>query len=150
MSLIINNYQELVSQISETYQQGRQKAAVAVNSQILDTYWSIGQYIIEFEQGGKTKAEYGKALIDNLAKDLTILHGKGFSRSNLIYMRLFYLKYPISQKPSHLLSWSHYVELTKIDDDLERSFYEKHRIRHLWHEQSALCLKISALFAKSR
>jgi predicted nuclease of restriction endonuclease-like (RecB) superfamily len=148
MSLIINNYQELVSQISETYQQGRQKAAVAVNSQIIDTYWSIGQYIVEFEQGGKTKAEYGKALIDNLANDLTILHGKGFSRSNLIYMRLFYLKYPISQKPSHLLSWSHYVELTKIDDDLERSFYEKQAIIEKWSVPELKRQKNTSLFAR--
>ena len=111
---------------------GRQRAAAAVNSQIIDTYWHIGQYIVDFEQGGKAKAQYGKALINNLARDLSILLGKGFSRSNVIYMRLLYLKYPIGEKPSHLLSWSHYVELVKIDDSLERSFYEKQAINENW------------------
>ncbi len=52
------------------------------------------------------------------------MHGKGFSRSNIVYMRLLYLRYPISQKPSHQLSWSHFVELLKIEDGLERRFYE--------------------------
>jgi hypothetical protein len=53
-----------------------------------------------------------------LAKDLSLLHGKGFSRGNVLYMRLLYLRYPISQKPSHQLSWSHFVELLKIEDEL--------------------------------
>ena len=77
-------------------------------------------------------AEYGKALLANLAKDLTLLHGKGFSRSNLVYMRLFYQRYPISQMPSHQLSWYHYVELLKSDNDLERGFYEKQAIAERW------------------
>ena len=88
--------------------------------------------IVEYEQGGKAKGDYGKALLDNLSRDLTLLHGRGFSRSNLVYMRLLYLRYPISQKLSDLLSWSHYVELLKIDDDLERSFYEKQAILERW------------------
>lgn len=98
-------------------------AVTAVNAQLVETYWLIGKYIVEFEQQGKIKAEYGKAFINNISKDLTADLGKGFSRSNLIYMWLFYNEFPISEKPSHLLSWSHYVELLKISDKLERSFY---------------------------
>lgn len=127
-----NNYQQLIQRISVTYTDGQKKAVQAVNTHLLETYWQIGQYIVEFEQGGDTKAEYGKGLLENLSKDLNALHGKGFSRSNLVYMRLFYLKYPISEKPSHQLSWSHYVELLKIDDPLERSFYEKQSITEGW------------------
>jgi hypothetical protein len=108
------------------------RAVQAVNTQLIETYWQVGQRIVEFEQGGKERAAYGKALISQLAKDLTLRLGKGFSRSNLVYMRLFYLRYPISQKPSHQLSWSHYVELLKLDDDLERSFYEKQAIAERW------------------
>jgi len=71
-----------------------------------------------------------------LAADLGLLHGKGFSRSNLVYMRLLYLRYPgsapISQKPSHQLSWSHYVELLKIDDELERGFYQQQATAERW------------------
>ena len=108
------NYRHLLVTISDTYISGQVKATQAVNIQLLQTYWQIGQHIVEFEQGGNARAEYGKALISTLAKDLSLLHGKGFSRSNIVYMRLLYLRYPISQKPSHHLSWSHFVELLKI------------------------------------
>ena len=116
------NYKNLVYRISDTYLQGQKNATISVNSHLVQTYWKIGQYIVEFEQKGKQRAEYGKALINNLAKDLSTNLGKGFSRSNLIYMRLFYLDFEIGEKASHLLSWSHYVELLKISDKLERSF----------------------------
>jgi len=101
-----SNYQSLLSQISETYTYGHQKAVLAVNSNMVETYWNIGQYIIEFEQGGSIKATYGKALLENLANDLSRIHGKGFSRSNLNYMRLFYQHFPICETLSHKLNWS--------------------------------------------
>ncbi len=117
----------------------------------MNTYWKIGQYIVEFEQDGNTKAEYVKALIDNLSRDLSVQFGKGFSRSNLIYMRLFYFEFPISEKPSHLLSWSHYVELLKISDKLERRFYLQQTIIEKWsipelkrQKKSALLLRLAA------
>ena len=127
-----SEYRNLLGKISDTYTQGKFRAHQAVNTHLIETYWQIGQYIVEFEQGGNIKAEYGKALLANLAKDLTLLHGKGFSRSNLVYMRLFYQRYPISQMPSHQLSWSHYVELLKLDNDLERGFYGKQAIVERW------------------
>jgi uncharacterized protein DUF1016 len=99
-----NNYHYLVNRISETYIVGQRAAVIAVNIYLVDTYWKIGQQIVEFEQGGGQRAEYGKLLLNNLAKDLSANHGIGFSRSNLIYMRLFYLEFPISEKASHLLS----------------------------------------------
>ena len=142
------DYKNLVNQISDTYIQGQQKAVVAVNSHLVETYWQIGQYIVEFEQKGKQRAEYGKALIDSLADDLSISLGKGFSRSNLIYMRLFYLEFPISEKPSHLLSWSHYVELLKISDKLERSFYLQQAIVEKWSIPELKRQKKSSLFLR--
>lgn len=63
-----SNYQNLVAQISETYAYGYRKAVAAVNSNMVETNWRIGQYIIEFEQGGSSKAKYGKALLENLSK----------------------------------------------------------------------------------
>jgi len=154
MEIPINNktnYSNLVSSIAQTLEHGRNMAARAVNTQLLQTYWQIGQYIVEYEQNGSDRATYGKLLIDTLAKDLSVIHGKGFSRSNLIYMRLLYLKYPISEKPSHLLSWSHYVELLKIDNDLERLFYEKQAINENWsipelkrQKQASLFLRLAA------
>ena len=74
---------------------------------MLNAYWEIGKHIVDFEQGGKQKAEYGKALLLNLSKDLTLRYGRGFSRSNLSYMRLLYSKYPKCETLSHKLSWSH-------------------------------------------
>ena len=142
------DYEHLLIKISETYASGQVKATQAVNIHLLETYWQIGQHIVEFEQGGTTRAEYGKALITNLAKDLSLLHGKGFSRSNVVYMRLLYLRYPISQKPSHQLSWSHFVELLKIEDDLERKFYENQAIAERWSVPQLKRQKKSALFQR--
>ena len=141
-------YQHLLIKISDAYVSGQVKATQAVNTQLLETYWQIGQHIVEFEQGGNTRAEYGKALISNLAKDLSLLHGKGFSRSNIVYMRLLYLRYPISQKPSHQLSWSHFVELLKIEDDLERKFYENQTIAERWSVPQLKRQKNTALFQR--
>ena len=144
----LNKYSYLVDRISETFIQGRNKATIAVNQHLVETYWKIGEYIVEFEQEGKERAEYGKSLIDNLATDLSIKLGKGFSRSNLIYMRLFYLEFPISEKPSHLLSWSHYVELLKISDKLERNFYFQQTINENWSIPELKRQKKTSLFLR--
>lgn len=144
----IDGYRDLLEQISQIYIEGRIQAVEAVNIRLIETYWQVGRHIVEFEQGGKIRADYGKALISSLARDLGIRHGKGFSRSNLIYMRLFYLRYPISQKPSHQLSWSHYVELLKIDDELERSFYEKQAIKERWSVPELKRQKAASLFLR--
>ena len=143
-----SDYRGLVEGISRTFSQGLGKALQAVNAQLIETYWQVGRQIVEFEQGGKLRADYGKALIQTLARDLSLLHGKGFSRSNLVYMRLLYLRYPISQKPSHQLSWSHYVELLKLDDELERSFYEKQAIAERWSVPELKRQKATSLFLR--
>ena len=114
-----DNYQKLLNQITTRFREGQSAAARAVNVQLLETYWSIGQYIVEYEQGGEAKAQYGRNLMETLAKDLSQLHGKGFSLSNLKRIRQFFLQYPNSATVSHQLSWSHYVELLKVDDGLE-------------------------------
>ena len=156
------NYKHLISQISETFVQGQQKAVQAINTYLVETYWKIGQYIVEYEQGGNLRAEYGKRLLEQLSKDLSQLHGKGFSRTNIQRMKQFYLVFPICAKPSHKLnqigakashqlSWSHYVELLKIDDPLERSFYEKQTLTEHWsipelkrQKKSSLYLRLAA------
>lgn len=142
------NYQDLLEQISHAYTAGRAAALQAVNTQLVQTYWQVGQHIVEFEQGGKDRAEYGAALITRLAADLRLRHGKGFSRSNLIYMRLLYLCYPIGQTPSDLLSWSHYVELLMLDDPLERGFYEQQAIAERWSVSELKRQKASSLFLR--
>lgn len=125
-SPVVNSeYQDLLRHVGETLENGRAKAVAAVNSAVVATYWEIGRDIVEFEQAGSVKAEYGKELLKRLSRDLTDAYGKGFSHSNLVYMRKLYLTYPKSQTLSDFLSWSQYIELLKIDDPMERSFYEK-------------------------
>ncbi|WP_044409584.1 PDDEXK nuclease domain-containing protein [Thiomicrospira microaerophila] len=151
MSLQDNAYQTLIQQVSQTYLNGQTQALQAVNYQLIETYWCIGQHLVEFEQKGQQRAQYGQALLKQLAQDLTLRHGKGFSRSNLIRMRQFYLAYPISAKPSHKLSWSHYVELLKLDDPQERGFYQQQAIAENWsvpelkrQKQAQLFLRLAA------
>ena len=143
-----DNYHALLEQISHTYAQGRIVAMQAVNAQLIETYWQVGRHIVEFEQAGKVRADYGKALINNLAKDLNVRHGKGFSRSNLIRVRQFYLAYPKGATASHLLSWSHVVELLKIEEPLERSFYEQQCVHERWSVRELMRQKDSALFLR--
>ncbi len=143
-----DGYQSLLGKISEVYTTGQTRAILAVNANITATYWQIGHDIVEFEQGGNVRATYGKALLTKLSRDLTLRHGKGFSRSNLIYMRLLYLHYPKGQKPSDLLSWSHHVELLRIEDPLERSFYENQAIREKWSIPELKRQKKSSLFLR--
>jgi DUF1016 N-terminal domain len=143
-----DNYQRLLSQISDVYTQGRIRATQAVNYQLIQTYWEIGRYIVEFEQGGNVKAEYGRGLLTSLVKDLTVRFGKGFSRSNVIRFRQFYLLYPKGATLSHLLSWSHVVELLKIDDSLERSFYEKQAMAEKWSVRELMRQKETGLFLR--
>ena len=144
-----NQYNNLIEQIGNLLQQGRRYAAYAVNTILVQTYWQIGKYIVEFEQGGLEKAEYGDALLIKLSKDLTLLYGKGFSRSNMQRMRQFYLSFPICATPSHKsskiqtvsgkcatvshkLSWSHYVEILKANNELEIKFYTKQCEKENW------------------
>jgi hypothetical protein len=144
-------YQHLLGKISDVYTTGQARAAQAVNAHITETYWQIGRDIVEFEQGGSARAEYGKGLMIRLSRDLSLRHGKGFSRSNVKNMRAFYLAYPKGQTPSGFLTWSHYVELLAIDDLLERGFYEKQSIAENWsvkelqrQKRTSLILRLAA------
>lgn len=139
-------YHQLIENIGKTYKSAKKDAISAVNVEMLKAYWEIGKYIIEFEQGGKLKAKYGKELLVNLSKDLSLHLGRGFSRSNLNYMRLLYIKYPICETLSHKLSWSHYCELLKIDDNLARQFYENQSISENWTVRELKRQKQSGLF----
>lgn len=103
-------YVRLVTQISDIWDGAREQAFNAVNTSLLMANWKTGEYIVEFEQKGNVKAEYGKQLLTNLSKDLTRLRGKGYSRSNLFNMRLFYVRFPKIQTVSGQLTWSHYLE----------------------------------------
>jgi len=132
MEIPEDKYSVLLNSIAVTLQDARANAVKAINSELVKANWEIGRNIVEFEQFGKEKAEYGSALLTNLAKDLKSKHGKGFSKSNIYLCRQFYLSYPIFQTVSGKLSWSHYAELLTISDEISRAFYEKQAVTENW------------------
>ena len=115
----------LTNEIKVLIETAKRQTVYSVNTIMLKAYRNIGKLIVEQEQNGSFRAEYGKSLLLKLSKELTNNFGKGFSRSNLQSMRILYLKYPKSQTLSGKLSWSHYLQLLQISDDSERGFYEK-------------------------
>lgn len=144
-------YAELVTQIENTVNNAKNQLVVAVNKTMVETYHTVGKYIVEYEQNGNTKAEYGTRLLRNLSQDLTLRLGKGYSHSNLSNMRKFYTSFPIFQTVSGKLSWSHICEILRLDDELERNFYfkqaenERWSIRTLQRQiKSSLFLRLSA------
>jgi predicted nuclease of restriction endonuclease-like (RecB) superfamily len=154
----------LIKQIRSLVEGARYNVARNINKEILNTYWHVGKYIVEYEQAGNLKAAYGKQLLINLSKELSLELGKGFSRSNLQNMRLFYERFKqfgqIRQTLSGKLeiekfvtklselTWSHYCELLKIDDELERSFYQQQAITENWSIRELKRHKTSALFQR--
>ncbi len=122
----------MMNEIRELLLNARQRVAVQVNTELLSTYWNIGKIIVEHEQENKNRADYGKQTLKQLSKELTREFGKGFSVSNLQFMRRFYQSYQIQQTVSVKLSWSHYCELLTISDLDKRSFYEKETINSGW------------------
>ncbi|MEM6964441.1 MAG: PDDEXK nuclease domain-containing protein [Bacteroidota bacterium] len=145
---IENTYQVLVQQIKNTYEEGKAKAIKVVRRELVLTYWAVGKHIVEYEQKGNEKAEYGSKILSRLAKDLSDQLGRGFSRTNLINMRLMYIKYPNISLLSDQLSWGHIVELLSVENELERGFYEKQTILEKWTVRELKRQKKSSLFLR--
>lgn len=141
-------YLQLIDSITVLWNSARTKAISAVNTELLEANWQTGKYIVEYEQQGKERAEYGKQLLVTLAKDLTAKNGKGFSRSNLVYMRKFYLAFPICETVSHKLTWSHYFELLKCENSLEMQFYYNEAVKEGWKVRELKRQMKSCLFQR--
>ena len=103
----------------------------AVNTEMLNLYWNIGKIIMEIQQGDE-RASYGEAVLEKLSEKLTREFGKGFSIINLRRMRKFYCLFPIRSTVLNELSWSHYLELIKIEEQRKRDFYLKETINSRW------------------
>ena len=144
----IEIYQKLVDSIGTTIESARQRAVQAVNNELLKANWEIGKYIVEFEQHGNEKAEYGSSLLTNLSKDLKSRFGKGFSKSNIYLMRQFYLKYQIFQSLTGKLTWTHYAELLGVSDDIARGFYENQVVNDNWSVRELKRQISSSLFER--
>jgi predicted nuclease of restriction endonuclease-like (RecB) superfamily len=147
-----SGYVEVLGEISGLLEAARRASARAVNTIMTQTYWEIGRRIVEFQQHGETRAEYGKSLLKNLSIDLANTYGRGFSVDNLENMRRFYLAYQEKPKAISLnlpaksetqsrisptpdvfpLPWSHYVRLLSVKNSAAREFYETEAIRGGW------------------
>ena len=88
------NYEQLIANIGTILAEGRNRVATAINTALVQTYWTIGQHIVEYEQQGNERAEYGSNLLNRLVKDLKEQYGVGFNRSNLQYMRKLDVAFP--------------------------------------------------------
>jgi len=122
----------LILEIKDILQTSRQNVVRQVNAELLAAYWNIGRIIVEYEQNSKARAGYGTQTLKDLSKALTAEFGKGFSVSNIQFMRRFYQAYQIQQTVSVKLSWSHYCELLSISDENKRGFYEKETLNSQW------------------
>ena len=166
----IIGYDTVLSDVIDLLESARRASARTINTIITATYWEIGRRIVEFEQGGSKKAEYGEQLIDRLSNDLTKRFGRGFKRRNLFQIRAFYIAYPeivqtvsaqsdtneIMQTASAQsiktasaqrfpLSWSHYVRLLTVKKSEARIFYEAEALRGGWSVRQ-LDRQVSTLF----
>ena len=140
----IAGYDNILNDLVDLLESARRTSARAVNAMMTATYWEMGRRIVESEQKGKKRAEYGKELMVQLGTDLTKRFGRGFSWRNIFQMRSFYLAYPailqtVSAK-SNLseiakqfpLPWSHYVKLLGVKSNEARAFYEAEALRGGW------------------
>ena len=125
---------DIYQEIHDLLHNARQNIISNVNSTMTKTYFLIGKRIIEEEQNGNKRAEYGKKLMKILSEKLTKEFGRGFSQRNLEQMRIFYLRYSISQTVSaeFKLSWSHYLILMRMEDINARNFYEIEAFENNW------------------
>ena len=130
--MLEKNNLKMIQEIKDIILNSRQKVAYEVNNTMLYAYWNVGRIIVENEQNGNIKAEYGKQIMKELSKELRKILGSGFSVSNLFNMRKLYITYPKFQTVSGKLSWSHYCELLSIENVDERNFYEKECINSNW------------------
>lgn len=125
---------DVYAEISNLLKEARKSIVSNINTTMTKTYFLIGKRIVEEEQNGNERAEYGENLIKNLSKRLTEEFGKGFSATNLKQMKSFYIAYKKGQTVSDQfkLSWSHYLILMRMENIEERNFYEIESIQNNW------------------
>jgi len=121
-----------IARIRDVVLKARRQALAAVNSAMVQAYWEVGREIVEEEQRGQARAGYGHKLLESLSASLSEEFGKGFDTSNLRYMRLFYIAFPIRDALRHELSWTHYRLLSRVDRPEARAFYEQECIAAHW------------------
>ena len=138
---------ELFDIIKSLIQKSKSRVYKTVNNEMINLYWTIGKMIVE-KQGGQNRAKYGDYLIENLSSKLTNEFGKGFSARNLKRMRKLYLYYPKRTTLLSQLTWSHYLELMKIEDKAKRNFYMTECINSDWDVRELQRQRVTLLFER--
>lgn len=140
-----NALQDIYAEIKETLLISRNQAYSAVNFAMVQAYWHIGRIIVEHEQNGSLRAEYGKAVLQGLSERLTEEFGKGFDVRNLRNMRAFYRAFPKWNAVRSELTWTHYRALLRVEDDAARRWYMEECIKSGWSSRQ-LERQISTLY----
>ena len=142
---ISNNY---INEIKTILKNARQKAYTAINSAMVEAYWKIGRRIVEEEQSGRERAEYGKEIIKNLSKELTEEFGKGFGERNIRNIRQFYVLFSDYEKWKSLISkltWTHIQKVLRVSNEKARIFYLTEAAENMWSVRT-LDRNISTLY----
>ena len=132
-----DTFEILETKVIKLLENARSQIVTNINTTMVYTNFEIGRYIVEYEQNGKDRAEYGKSVLKNLSQKLSNRFGRGYSEDNLSNMRKFYLCYQNEQISETLsrkftLSWSHYLKLIRIQNIEERNFYEIEATQNNW------------------
>ena len=122
----------IYQRVREILDKARENVFYAVNYEMVLAYWNIGREIVQAEQRGDNRAEYGKKLISEISRQLTMEYGKGFDQSNVWNMRQFYRVFPIPDALRRELSWTHYRHLMRVEKSDARDFYLQEAITGNW------------------
>ena len=128
-------YQSMIADIKQIIISGQKYAYNAASKAMVLTYWQVGRRIVEQEQEGKERAEYGKALMETLSEELTREFGKSYSKRNLQYFRKFYLAFSdeeIVNARVHNLNWTHFRSLLRVADENARIWYMNEAANEGW------------------
>lgn len=160
--ILVNSEDKLFEVISQLIEESRRQVAKSINTAMVYTYYGVGQYIVEYEQGGNARAEYGKGVLKALSERLTDKYGDGWSYANLRSMRQFYMIFSKmltsgqqiqnddqrSAIPTFRLPWTHYQILMRVDNPQARSFYEIEAVNQQWSKRQLQRQVASSLFER--
>ena len=147
IGLMNKNINPIFEEIRYLINSSRNRIYSTVNTEMLNLYWNIGKIIMDIQEGDE-RASYGDAVLERLSKKLINEFGKGFSKRNLERMRKFYIYFPIATTVSSQLSWSHYLELIKIEEEPKRNFYLREAINARWSVRELQRQKNSLLYER--
>ncbi len=136
MANALTMYQSVIDDVKGIISSGMESAYHAISRAMVLTYWNVGKRIVEQEQNGNPRAEYGTAMMDALAAELTKEYGKSYSKRNLQYFRKFYQCFPdveIVNACVHNLTWTHFRSLLRVPDEDARIWYMSEAAHENWN-----------------